>query len=260
MLLVPWAVGWGVARRFDPKELLLLVAAVSVFIAHSHLMAWRRLSVSGRSASGEVVAERRLALMLFALGAVATLPLLPRGAGLVPRADALAGLVAVALVLVAGSLGLVGRRADRALPGQILAALGLPLIAPAAYAVATEALLIRAALAVWLLNAAFFVWTVFYVKLKIDARARRRPSESPTAKLAAGAATIGITAATALLFAFAVAFGSVSPVVLLAFVAPVAQTVTGIVRLHHHAPLKRLGLLLLAHSILFGLLVIALAR
>ena len=135
MLLVPWAVGWGVARRFEPKELLLLVAMVSLFVAHAHLMAWRRLCLSGRAGTREAVAARRLLLVFAALGAVTTLPLLPRGASLVPRADALALLAVVAAVLAGGSLALVGQREDRRLPGQVLAATGLSLAGPAAYAV-----------------------------------------------------------------------------------------------------------------------------
>lgn len=259
MLIVPWAVGWGVARRFEPKGFLLLIAAVAVFVAHSHLMAWRRLSVSRRSDAREAAVERRLALVFAALGAAAALPLLPRGAGLVPRADALALLGTVAIVLAGASLTLVGRRVDRGLPGQVLAAGALSLTAPAAYAVARGALLDRIALALWLLNAAFHLWAVFYVKLKIEARARRRALGSATEKLTAGARTIGITAATGLLFTAAVALGSLSPAALLAFLAPTAQTAAGIVRLDRLVQLKRLGLLLLAHSILFGLLVIALA-
>lgn len=258
MLLVPWAVGWGIARRFEPKELLLVVAAVSIFLGHSHLMAWRRLALSGRSKTREAVAARRLVLVFAALGAVATLPLLPHGTSVWPRADALALLALVAAVLAGGSLALVGRRVDRALPGQVLAASGLSLSGPAAYAVGRGAL-DRVAVAVWLLNAAFFLWAVFYVTLKIAARARRRPLGSLAAKLASGATTIGITIATALLFAVAVWLGSLSPLALLAFVAPAVQTVAGIVRIDRPAPLKSLGILLLVHAILFGFLVIVLA-
>jgi hypothetical protein len=258
MLLVPWAVGWGLARRWEPKEFLLLLSAVSLFTAHAHLMAWRRLAVTGRSRTPEAAASGRLALVLAALGAVVILPLLPRGSGPAPRADALVALALVALALSAGSLTLVGRRVDRALPGQILAAMGLPLTGPAAYAVAGGSL-DRVALAVWLLDAAFFLWAVFYVKLKLEARARRRPLDSLAASLEAGAATTGVTAGMALLFAAAVVLGSFSPLAMLAFAAPAAQTVAGVLRLGRLAPVKRLGMLLLAHALLFGLLVILLA-
>jgi hypothetical protein len=258
MLLVPWAVGWGLARRFEPKELLLLVAAVGIFAAHSHLMAWRRLTLSGRSATREAVASRKLGLVFAALGALATLPLLPRGAGVVPRADVLVLLTVVAAVLAGGSFALVGRRLDRAWPGQALAATGLSLTGPAAYAVGRGAL-DRVAGAVWLVNATFFLWAVCYATLKIEARARRRPLGSLAAKLRCGAATIGITFATALLFAGAVVLGSLSPLALLAFVAPIVQTVAGVVRIDRPAPLRRLGILLLVHAILFGLVVIVLS-
>jgi hypothetical protein len=250
MLLVPWAVGWGVARRWEAKELLLLLAAVGVFTSHAHLMAWRRLALAGRSRTPEAVGSRRLALVFGALGGVAILPLLLRGPGLAPGADALMLLAIVGLALAGGSLALVGRR--------VLAAIGLPLTGPAAYAVA-RGTLDRVALAVWLLHAAFFLWAVFYVKLELEARARRRPLGSLAASLRAGTVTLAITLATLLLFAAAVALGPLSPLVLLAFMAPLAQTLAGVARLGRPASLRRLGFLLLAHSLLFGLLVIALA-
>ena len=53
--------------------------------------------------------------------------------------------------------------------------------------------------------------------------------------------------------------GSLSPLALRAFVAPVTQTVAGVVYLDRPALLKRLEMLLLVHAILFGFLVIVLA-
>jgi YwiC-like protein len=251
MLLVPWVVGWGVARAFPVSELLLLIAAVSVFLAHTHLVTWRRLSVIGRADTAEARAERRLVLVFGVIGVVAGLPLV---AGPVE----LLLLAVIAGALVVTSLALVGRRVDRALPGQLLAATGLSLTAPAAYWVARGALG-RVALGLWLLNVAFFLWAVFYVKLKIDARARRAPFTSPAEKLAFGTGAIVTTLGGVTLAIVAVALGSFSPLALAAFVAPAAQTVAGIARLDRPARLKPVGFLLLGHAILFGLLAIALA-
>ena len=63
---------------------------------------------------------------------------------------------------------------------------------------------------------------------------------SLAAKLSAGALTIVITVATAALFG--VVLGSLSPFALLAFVAPVAQTVAGVVYLDRPAVLVQRGL------------------
>jgi YwiC-like protein len=251
MLLVPWAVGCGVARALPASELLLLIAAVSFFLAHTHLMTWRRLSIIGRSGTAQAPAERRLVIVFGVIGVAAALPLVPDLAGL-------GLLVLLGAALIAASLALVSQRADRALPGQILAATGLSLTAPAAYWVARGELN-RAAVALWLLNVAFFLWAVFYVKLKIDARARRAPFPSARAKLACGGDAIGTTLGSVALAFVAVVLASRSPLALAAFVAPVAQTVVGIARIDRPARLKPLGFLLLGHAILFGLLTIVLA-
>ena len=57
----------------------------------------------------------------------------------------------------------------------------------------------------------------------------------------------------------AVRLGAFSPLALAAFIPAVLQTTAGITRLDRPASLKRVGILLTAHSIVFGLAVICLA-
>jgi YwiC-like protein len=252
MLLVPWAVGCGVAGRVEARQLLLLASAVSLFLAHTHFMRWVRLYVGARSDPSAVAAARRLFQVFAAVGAALSVPLLTRR---------LAGLVlfgAVAGVLVAVSSWLVAKRLDHALPGQTLAAVGLSLASPAADYVARGVLGPRA-LALWLLNAAFFLWAVLYVRLKIEARARRVPLTSAAERFAFARGMLAMDAVLLLGALLALLLGSFSTLALWAFLPAVAQAVVGIVRLDRPAPLKRVGILVTAHSILWAILVIWLA-
>jgi YwiC-like protein len=251
MLLVPWAVGCGVARRLDVNEVLLLAAAVSFFLAHSQSMTWRRLRLVARSDSRQTAAAGRLAIVFTIVGLGVAAPLMAWPFGFLL-------LAVMAAVLVAASFTLIGWRADRALPAQLLAAMGLPLTAPAAYSIAAGTLN-RTSVALWLLNVTFFLWAVFYVRLKIEARARRVLFPSLASKLGFAAGTLAIVAAILVgLGGVAVVLGSFSPLALIALLAPGVQTLIGIVRLHRPARLKPVGFLMAGHAILFGLLVITL--
>ena len=256
MLLVPWAVGWGVGGPATPRQILLLVAAVSLFLAHAQLLAWYRLRAAARADLWAAAAARRLLLILTALGLAAAVPLMV--AMPLARLMPLVGIGALAAALTGASLGLVTRRLDHALPGQMLAAVGLPLSAPAAYYVAGGTRE-RVAAALWLLCGAFFLWAVFYVRLKIEARARRAPRGTVRARLSFAGGMLVIDAAILLAALAAVRLGPFSPLALAAFIPAVLQTTAGITRLDRPASLKRVGILLTAHSIVFGLAVICLA-
>ncbi len=252
MLLVPWAVGWGVAGAASLGPLLLLVAAVALFLAHGQLLTWYRLRQGRRCDPREVGRARRLTVLLAAAGIAAAIPVLLAG----PLARLL-GIGALAAAATAGSLLLVPRRLDHALPGQLLAAVALSLAAPTAYYVAggrRDGM----ATALYLLDAAFFLWAVFYVRLKIDARARRVPRASLGARLAFAGGTLLTDGLLVLVVLAALRVGSLSPLTLLTFGAAVLQTAAGIMTLDRPVPLKRVGILLTAHSILFGAALICL--
>ncbi len=256
MLLVPWAVGWGVGGSATLRQILLLVAAVSLFLAHAQLLAWYRLRAAARPDLWAAAAARRLLLILTALGLAAAVPLMV--AMPLARLMPLVGIGALAAALTGASLGLVTRRLDHALPGQMLAAVGLPLSAPAAYYVAGGTRE-RVAAALWLLCGTFFLWAVFYVRLKIEARARRAPRGTVRARLSFAGGMLVIDAAILLAALAAVRLGPFSPLALAAFIPAALQTTAGIARLDRPASLKRVGILLTAHSIVFGLAVICLA-
>ncbi len=253
MLLAPWAVGCGVARRLAWQDLVLLAAMLLFFLAHNQLLSWLRLRLVAAPDPAALGRARGLFLGLAGAGGVALLPPLVRY-----RLTALLVLGAIAGVLVAGSMLLVYRRLDHALAGQVLAPAGLALSAPAAYYVARGAL-DRVALALWAINFLFFLGAVFYVRLKIDALKNTAALAPPPAKLRFAAQTLAIDLAILAAVLLALRLGSLSPWAVLAFVPAAIQTVGGAARLDHPARLKRVGILATAHSVLFAILVVWLA-
>ena len=108
MLLVPWAVGCGVAHRLGAPELLLLVAIVLLFLAHNQLLAGLRLGFAATPDPAAAARVRRRLLRLAAAAAVALAPLL-----VVWRLTGLLALGAVALGPAAASALLVRSKLDR---------------------------------------------------------------------------------------------------------------------------------------------------
>lgn len=253
MLIVPWAVGCGVAGRFGLNEALLLAAMVAFFLAQSQLMTWWRL---GRSPDHTAWPVRRLPWLIVVLGLtglIASVPLL-----LSPRRPGLLWLAAAGIVLALAALALVRRRRERAMPGQLLAALGLALSAPAGWYVATGAL-DRVAIALWGLAAAYFVGAVCHVRLLIDARAKKKALAAGRGRLAFSCTTLGAEFGLVLVAAGALQLGGLSLAALAGFVPLLLQLAVDVARLHEPAPLRRVGMLAAGSSILFALLVIRLA-
>jgi YwiC-like protein len=253
MLLVPWAVGCGVAGRLGLNEALLLAAMIAFFLAQSQLMAWWRLSRSADHAAQAVRRAGGLTIALGLTGLIASVPLL-----LGPRRPGLLWLGAAGTILALAALFLVGRRRERALPGQMLAAVGLALSAPAAWYVATGAL-DRVAVALWGLAAAYFVGAVCHVRLLIEARAKKKVLAAGRGRLAFSAATLGTELGLVVLGAGSLRLGGLSLAALAGFVPLLLVLAVDVTRLHEPAPLKRVGLLAAGCSILFALLVIRLA-
>jgi hypothetical protein len=253
MLLVPWAVGCGVAGRLGLNGALLLAAMVAFFLAQSQLMAWWRLRQPADPAAQAVRRAVWLTVILGLTGLIASVPLL-----LGPRRPGLLWLATAGIALASAALALVRRRQERALPGQLLAALGLTLSAPAAWYVATGAL-DRVAIALWGLAAAYFVGAVCHVRLLIEARAKKKMLAAGRRCLAFSAATLGVELGLVVLAAGALRLGGLSLAALAGFVPLLLQLAVDVTRLHEPAPLKRVGLLAAGSSILFALLVIRLA-
>lgn len=253
MLLVPWVVGAGVARQFGTREVLLLVVILAAFLAHAQAAAWLRLGQAPTPDPEALAGARRRTAALAGLAALAGAPLLVGY-----RLLALLPLGALAFALTGAALLLVRGRRERSLAGQLLAPVGLSLTAAVAHYVGRGAL-DRTAFALWGLTALFFLGGVVYVRMKITALPRRAALGPAAARLAFAGPTLAVEAALVAAAGGVVWLGALSPLVLLGFATTAVQAVAGVVRLDRPPSLKRVGILSVAHSLVFALVVIALA-
>jgi YwiC-like protein len=250
MLLAPWAIGCGVARRLDAWEITLLASMLLAFLAQHQLAAWLRLRRGAASRADAARLSRQRVLVLVTAAALTGLPLVAR------LGTAFLGLAAIAGALGGGALALVHRRVERALPGQVLAAIGLPVSAPAAHAVATGQVG-AVGVELWALCALFFLGAVVYVRLKILAIARVSRLGSRAARVAFAAPTLAMETVIAAAAVALALLGPLSPLVGLAFVPVAVQAIAGTLTLHRRAHLKRVGILSTAHAAIFAAIVIA---
>ena len=252
MVIVPWIVGCGIARAMTARAVLLLCGAIALFLAQHALTEWyraRRLPPARRASAPGIV----VVVAFTAVGLVAAAPALTTLA-----AGFVGAFVVAAIALIVVSVVLIDVRLDHALPGQVLGAIGLPLTAPLAY-FASGGGRARDAATLWVVDVAFFLWAVFYVRLKIIARAHRQPLAALGDRLRFGASTLGVTAALAAMALVALAASDFSPRAIVAFVPALIQSIAGTIRLDRQPRLKPVGFLMLGHSIAFAVLFIALA-
>jgi hypothetical protein len=110
----------------------------------------------------------------------------------------------------------------------------------------------RTAAALWLLNAAFFSGMVHCVRLTIEDRARRAPFPSPGARLAFALPTLAIQALLIALGLAAARLGGLSLSVGVAFAPLALQAIDTTMRLGRPRPLKQVGIIATALSIVFA--------
>jgi hypothetical protein len=142
----------------------------------------------------------------------------------------------------------------KTIPGDLAAILGLTLSAPAAYYVLRGSF-DQNALFLWISNILFFGYSIFYVHMKIKASAAKKPFVSLREKIQVSKYLLlyHFLSMIALLYFILVRF--MPPVDLIAFVPIMIQVLLGTIRLSEKVHFKSLGLLLLGHSVLFGVLI-----
>lgn len=253
MLLVPWAVGCGVGRGFGAKDAILLLATLAAFLAHAQIVGWFRLARTPTADVAGLARARTHAVTLAAIALAAGGALVAgwRLVGLVPFGIAGAGMAAAGLTLV-------HQRQERALPGQILAAVALAFAAPAAHYVARGAVE-PAGLALWAVSAAFSLGGVSYVRMKIAAIRLRPQLASVGARVAFALPAVVVQVGLVAVSLLALRLGGLSAAALAGFVPVAIQAIAGTLTLDRPVVLKRVGLLSTAHSVLFGVAVILLA-
>jgi len=172
-LLVPYMVGATISRQWSLASLLVLLGGLSVFLVRQPATAWLRIRQGrGRRSDEPIAMVWTISLLL--LGGVSLLGLLSL------RRLALLWLLppVVALLVMYLTVAQLHRARVRSAGMEIAGAIGLAVMAPAAYAAGSGQLDATAWL-IWLLMALQNVLGVFYVRLRIadthDRDERRLP-------------------------------------------------------------------------------------
>lgn len=240
MFYVPFVLGIFVAGRFNLAVLLLLLASTAMFISRESLLVWWRARKRGRQTQASIEAGRLL-LVYFAIAALTGLPLLLvyRFLWLVPMC-----LFGAALLVLNGWQATDFE--DRTVPSEVIAIIGMTMTAPAAYSVA-NGLWKPTALWLWVLSAAYFASSVFYVKLRVTELHAKNPKDKTQARWRCVVyhgfllAALVVLAVTRSLPFFA----------LLAFAPVLARTAWSLIKPAGQLNLKRIGIAEIIYSLIF---------
>lgn len=253
VLLVPLLIGAQLGGGIDWFVLFFSLSSLGVFLSYVPAQTLLR-SALGRRVDGErLITSRQWTLVYLAAAVVFILPvLLVRGRW---------------LLLPIGALGMgcfflnfiLTRVQAKTILGDLAAVLGLTLTGPSAYYVVSDRL-DTTALIVWLLDVLFFGSCVFYVHMRIQARAAKKTDWVFRDRVAYGGLNL-IYHLAMIVGLVALVFERLTPsLVLLAFVPITINALWGTMRLVSETNFKRLGFTLLTHSIAFMVLLLILLR
>jgi hypothetical protein len=245
VLLVPPLVV-GALRGFTPDLALVIAVSLAFFTGHPAAQVLFRHARGSRQPAPLVDAARRRCAVCAAAATAAGLPLLAAG-----HWHLLAFLPPAAAAFI-GSHALSRARGKTPL-SDFVAMAGLTLTGPAALAVADggcgpDCILF------YLYNLLFFGGSVFYVHMKMRRPGGRENFSGAAARLTAGRANLLYQAGTLTGLGGLAVADAAPPAAFLAFVPMALQAVCGTCTLGAPVRFKRLGFLLLGHSILFGVL------
>ena len=243
MLVAPLVTGIGAARIFNLDTLLLALCVFGFFLLRLPCL----LAIKSRSPDARAHALRWSAIYSAFTAAFGVLLLLSA------RLEALVPLGALGGLTLIVYLALAARHAEMSLAGEWLGIAGLALGAPAAYLVGTQVLDWNA-FGLYVLNGFYFGGTVVYVKFKV----REQPRSAPTnwvGKLRAGRVSIAYHAIVVIAVAFFASRGWVPALVSLAFILSMGKVLGGIFTRPARLNIKRIGLIELAFTLVFLLII-----
>lgn len=241
MLLVPLAIGWGVGGWGGPEVVLFLFACLSLFLARYPLTIIVRAKL-GRLRN--LPAGTRLWFGIYtAFFLLFTFPLI-----FYYRLWLLLPLGALSLALLLLSLYLLRARRERTEGGELLGVGVLTMTAPGAYYVAAAAL-DQVAFFLWALVFLYFGSSVFYVKMKVKQRPGKRRRE-------VGRDVVLYNLLLLLAVLGLMLWGDIPSLAPLAFLPLLIKVVVSLVRTPGELNIKRLGFTELAHSLIFGVLLV----
>lgn len=249
VLFVPMVVGISFAGTITLNNLLLALSALGACMGSVPIHTILRQKHSASQGKYKLQASVFWSVIYVSFGSVCILPLLLQG---------FHHLIIFAVIGASSFIGnyLLSANGQKSIGGDLIAVAGLTLSAPSAYYVSSGLLDMSAAI-LWLLNFLFFGCSVFYVHMKIKGTALKSDHLPLFKRLTIGwlnivyhIGVIGIV--------IALAWFQYTPItVMLAFVPMVVHALYGTIKLNSRVKFKKLGFLLLAQSILFGIILVS---
>lgn len=243
VFFVPLFAGAALTDQFSVSWVILVFASLGVFLAHHPLEL-----LLGRDNPTWNMKHRGSGLKVWAIGYLAfgaawSAVLLHAGFW------ALVPLAALALSLALWRFWLL-RHYGKGMMSDWIGAAGLSLGAPAASYVSTGSIDERGMIS-WVLCVLFFGSTIVYVRMKIAATREKTRELSKDPILSVGKLNIVYHAGVITLVLTQVIVAGTSASLLIVLVPMAAHALWGTARLRRTTNFKRLGLILIAHSVLF---------
>lgn len=252
VLAVPLIVGAAAAERISWEHFALVSAAFAVFLAYVPVqLLFFRPGLSG-SRTAVRRSARFWAVALLGIAALLAGALLVQGEY---------HLLMWAMLACFGFVGhaMLSRGKGKSMWADLSAAWGLSVGTPAAAMIGSSRSDVDVLL-LWAEVFLFFSCTVVYVYMKIRATSSQFAQPSLLAKFRFGWVTVAYHVLVIAIVGAIVVHDRHHVLALVAFVPMAVHAVVGTVRLTGHVRFKRLGLLLLTHSILFTVIMIAWLR
>jgi hypothetical protein len=252
VLAVPLIVGTAAAQLISWEHFALAAAAFAVFLAYVPV----QLLIVPSEASGTRAAARRSARFWAAV--------LLGIASLFAGALLVLGEYHLLMWAMLAGIGFVGhemlsRGKGKSMWADLSAAWGLSVGTPAAAMIGSSRSDVDIVL-LWAEVFLFFSCTVVYVYMKIRATSSKFAQPSLQARLRFGWITVAYHVLVIAIVGAIVVHDRHHALALVAFVPMAVHAVVGTVRLTGRVRFKRLGLLLLTHSILFAVIMIVALR
>lgn len=252
VLAVPLIVGTAASEQVSWAHLVLAAAALAVFLSYVPVQVLLVHSGSSGRRSATVRAARFWAVLLLVSAGLLSVALILRGEY---------HLLLWALVAIAGFAGhaVLSRGRGKSMWADLSATWGLSVGTPAAAMIGSTSGTMDILL-LWVEVFLFYSCTVVYVYMKIRAVSGKLEQPSLLTRFRFGWVTVVYHVLVVAFVGAIVAHDRHHILALIAFVPMMLHAVIGTVRLTDDVKFKRLGLLLLTHSILFTVIMIAALR
>ena len=250
LLVVPLVTG-AAHGHFTWLHAFLATSATAFFMSYVPAQTLLRGARGQSLDEGKRHAARFWGAVYVAVGSVSLIPLLMEGLWML----VVIGASAMLLFAITHALNI---RKSTSVVGNLIAMLGLTLGAPAAYYVGAG-VLDRGALFPWIANILFFASSVFYVDMKIRG-APMKGNRTIGEVLRVGKHNLVFIT---LLWALVAIGGTITPLPPMAYALFLPMSIHGVwgtVTLGPKTNFKRLGLVLLAQSVVFGGMVMGIGR